>query len=150
MAQDFYKSCFDAVNICNLLPLEQQQYQQDDNYISKNTTTPQLLDVVQEEGSQQSEHQEQQDNFRFTCHNVCKDGPIPFPDDTFDYVQQTLTTLAYKEKDWKYVLQELKRVTKPGGYIQLLEVDLYPQPLEEQGGLWRDQSKAFHFIYVQF
>jgi SAM-dependent methyltransferase len=151
MAQDFCKSTFDSIDICNLLPYQP-------NIFNTTATT-----IIQQGGAESAEHQfhrlsrtqskqqeveesQQNNNFRFTCHNVVKDGPIPFESDTFDYVQQTLTTLAYKKEDWTNVLQELKRVTKPGGYIQLIEVDLYTQPLGEQGGLWRDQSKVFFLL----
>ncbi|KAF7725143.1 hypothetical protein EC973_000395 [Apophysomyces ossiformis] len=63
-------------------------------------------------------------NLRFHQLNVLEED-LPFKDDTFDYVQQSLVALVYSTSDWSRVLSELVRVTKPGGYIQLTEVDLF-------------------------
>ncbi|KAJ1548973.1 hypothetical protein HK405_012000, partial [Cladochytrium tenue] len=46
---------------------------------------------------------------------------LDFPDNTFDLVHQRSLMLAYKTEQWPAVLKELIRVTKPGGYIQLVE-----------------------------
>ncbi|KAL9548242.1 hypothetical protein MBANPS3_005769 [Mucor bainieri] len=78
------------------------------------------------------------DNFNLTCHNVTE-APLPFESGTFDYVQQVMAAISYKVDDWPLVLAELKRVTKSGGYVQLIEPDLYPQQLGPEGELWRDQ-----------
>jgi len=48
---------------------------------------------------------------------------LPFPDNTFDFVRQryllyTIDWQAWKEK----VVKELIRVTKPGGYIEIMDV----------------------------
>ncbi|CAG8503698.1 1544_t:CDS:2 [Paraglomus brasilianum] len=54
---------------------------------------------------------------------------LPFPDNTFDFVRQryllyTIDWQAWKEK----VVKELIRVTKPGGYIEIM--DVYCEVLE--------------------
>ncbi|KAF5354493.1 hypothetical protein D9758_012391 [Tetrapyrgos nigripes] len=41
--------------------------------------------------------------------------------DKFDFVNQNLLSAAFTRDDWIQNLKELFRVTKPGGYIQLLE-----------------------------
>lgn len=46
---------------------------------------------------------------------------LPFDDDTFDYVFQRCQALSYPEKTWPNVIDELVRVTKPGGTIELGE-----------------------------
>lgn len=130
MAQDFSRSTFDSIDICNLIPLQQPM-----DTIEEQVKLPLSL-----------EPQKLLDNLTFTPHNVVKDGPIPFPDNTFDYTQQSCITLAYCREDWKTVLLDLERVTKPGGYIQLLEIDLCPQPLGQASELWRDQSKKKYFM----
>jgi len=86
------------------------------------------------------------DNFNFTCHNVTE-APLPFEPDTFDYVQQAMAAISYKMEDWPLVLQDMKRVTKPGGYIQLIEPDMYTHQLGPEGGLWRDQSKLSSILF---
>lgn len=48
---------------------------------------------------------------------------LPFPDDTFDYVFQRLVVLAYKPIEWGRVVTELVRITKPGGWVELIESD---------------------------
>ena len=44
---------------------------------------------------------------------------LPFPDNTFDFVVQHDAILFYTQKEWRTVIDELVRVTKPGGWIQL-------------------------------
>lgn len=132
MAQDFCKSTFDSIDICNLIPQPQKIDTSDHQEANLPPVGPQKM----------------LDNFTFTPYNVVKGGRMPFPDNTFDYTQQSLVTLAYCKEDWKTVMLDLKRVTKPGGYIQLLEIDLCPQPLGQASELWRDQSK--HEIYLFF
>ncbi|CAG8476157.1 6107_t:CDS:2 [Acaulospora morrowiae] len=48
---------------------------------------------------------------------------LPFPDDTFDFIYQRFLASAIEESQWKYeVISELVRVTKPGGWIEIMEV----------------------------
>ncbi|GBB84446.1 hypothetical protein RclHR1_11000002 [Rhizophagus clarus] len=47
---------------------------------------------------------------------------IPFPDSTFDFVCERFTIypdLTYSQ--WKYLFSEMKRVLKPGGYLEIME-----------------------------
>ncbi|KAF9952398.1 hypothetical protein BGZ70_000611 [Mortierella alpina] len=60
-------------------------------------------------------------NCRFMQHNILQ--RFPFPDNTFDFVYQRLLIAGLTPKDWPRVLSELERVTKPGGWIELVEVD---------------------------
>ncbi|HEY7850691.1 MAG TPA: class I SAM-dependent methyltransferase, partial [Ktedonobacterales bacterium] len=46
---------------------------------------------------------------------------LPFPDATFDFVHQRLLVAAIPEDRWRWVVGELLRVTKPGGWMELLE-----------------------------
>lgn len=46
---------------------------------------------------------------------------LPFSDHTFDYVHQRLLALGIPAKKWPFLLQELQRVTAPGGWIELFE-----------------------------
>ena len=48
---------------------------------------------------------------------------LPFEDDTFDFVYQRSLASAISEDQWKGdVIYELYRVTKPGGWIELMYV----------------------------
>lgn len=47
---------------------------------------------------------------------------LPFPDRQFDYVHQRLLVAALPATHWPSVIQELIRVTRPGGWIELLEI----------------------------
>jgi len=49
---------------------------------------------------------------------------LPFQDNTFDYVYQRCMLLSFPEKEWPGVIKELTRVTKPGGFIEIVECDL--------------------------
>lgn len=59
------------------------------------------------------------DNYVYVQGNVL-DG-LPFPDATFDYVHQRLLTAAVPADRWQWLVNELMRVAKPGGWVELLE-----------------------------
>ncbi|RUP46418.1 S-adenosyl-L-methionine-dependent methyltransferase, partial [Jimgerdemannia flammicorona] len=48
---------------------------------------------------------------------------LPFEDDTFDYIFQRFMVLAFTPADWAKAISELVRVTKPGGWVELVESD---------------------------
>ncbi|RUS30864.1 S-adenosyl-L-methionine-dependent methyltransferase [Jimgerdemannia flammicorona] len=52
---------------------------------------------------------------------------LPFEDNTFDFVFQRLMLLAFTPADWNMAISELVRVTKPGGWIELYEVEMQMQ-----------------------
>jgi SAM-dependent methyltransferase len=59
------------------------------------------------------------DNYTFLQGNLF--AGLPFADHTFDYVHQRFLVLALPAKQWPFVIAELVRVTRPGGYIELVE-----------------------------
>jgi ubiquinone/menaquinone biosynthesis C-methylase UbiE len=59
------------------------------------------------------------DNYVYVQGNVL-DG-LPFPDATFDFVHQRLLVAALPEDRWPWVVGELLRVTRPEGWVELLE-----------------------------
>ena len=59
------------------------------------------------------------DNYVYVQGNVLEG--LPFPDATFDFVHQRLLVAAIPEARWPSVVAELLRVTKPGGWVELLE-----------------------------
>ncbi len=58
-------------------------------------------------------------NYHFVQGNVLQG--LPFPDDSFDFTHQRLLIGAIPAQDWPRVVQELARVTRPGGWVELLE-----------------------------
>jgi SAM-dependent methyltransferase len=48
---------------------------------------------------------------------------LPFPDQLFDYTHQRLLVLAIPAEKWPGVIHELVRVTRPGGWLELVEAD---------------------------
>jgi len=66
---------------------------------------------------------------------------LPFADNHFDFVKQRLVTAAFTTADWKRVMAELVRVTKPGGYIELLEIDYNTHNLGPNGRKWERECK---------
>ena len=65
----------------------------------------------------------QPDNVEFITHNVLLG--LPFEDNSFDYVFSRLLGAAYKKSQWKEIaIPEYTRVTKPTGWVELVECDL--------------------------
>lgn len=60
--------------------------------------------------------------------NFHPDVPInrlPYWDDRFDFVYQRRQCVVLLTKEWERTLKELYRVLKPGGWVELLEPDLF-------------------------
>jgi ubiquinone/menaquinone biosynthesis C-methylase UbiE len=64
------------------------------------------------------------DNFAFVQGNMLEG--LPFPDNSFDFVHQRLVIVALPTEQWLRQVQELLRVTRPGGWVELVEGDLLP------------------------
>ncbi|CAG8577066.1 13658_t:CDS:2, partial [Gigaspora rosea] len=58
-------------------------------------------------------------NFNFVKGNVLEG--LPFEDNTFDFVFQRFLVGGYPKEKWPYVINELVRVLKPGGFLELCE-----------------------------
>lgn len=58
-------------------------------------------------------------NCHFTQGDILRG--IPYPDHVFDYTHQRLLVGGIPTYQWPFVVQELLRVTRPEGYIELLE-----------------------------
>jgi SAM-dependent methyltransferase len=59
------------------------------------------------------------DNYAFVQGNVLQG--LPFTDATFDFVHQRLLYAAVPAGQWQGVVNELARVTRPHGWVELLE-----------------------------
>lgn len=59
------------------------------------------------------------ENYAFVQGNILEG--LPFPDQSFDFVHQRLLLFAIPENAWPQVVAELVRVTRIGGWIELVE-----------------------------
>ncbi|CAG8745805.1 2488_t:CDS:2, partial [Cetraspora pellucida] len=58
-------------------------------------------------------------NFEFVRGNV--EEILPFEDNTFDFVFQRFLVIGLTKEKWPHVVNELVRVLKPGGFLELCE-----------------------------
>jgi len=65
------------------------------------------------------------DNYAFIEGDITKG--LPFTDNTFDFVHMRLVVLALPSNAWAPAIQEIKRVTKPGGWIELVDTSVTPR-----------------------
>src|SRR5579875_2433872 len=70
-------------------------------------------------------------NYRFIQGDVLKG--LPFEDNSFDFVHQRLLVGAIPLAAWPGVVQELARVTSPGGWIELVELSTHISNLIPSG-----------------
>ncbi|CAG8522638.1 7073_t:CDS:2 [Funneliformis mosseae] len=61
-------------------------------------------------------------NLKFTKADILEG--LPFPDNEFDFVRQDSMSHVLQRNQWEFVLSEIVRVTKPGGYIELAELNI--------------------------
>lgn len=73
------------------------------------------------------------DQFHFSYGNVVKG--LPYADDTFDFVNMRLLVYALRAEEWPMAIQEVIRVVRPGGMIQLYEggLEVYVATLRSAG-----------------
>lgn len=81
------------------------------------------MDVMQPKvdaaGERSPSFDQRPSNYQFVAGNVLEG--LPFPDASFDFVHQRLLFLAIPADRWPFVLGELVRVTRPGGWVELVE-----------------------------
>ncbi|KAI9307640.1 S-adenosyl-L-methionine-dependent methyltransferase [Cunninghamella echinulata] len=53
--------------------------------------------------------------------------PLPFPDQSVDYIFQRDFNWALQSHQWKDLIKEYLRILKPGGWIELMEMDIETQ-----------------------
>ncbi|CAO3679339.1 unnamed protein product [Rhizopus microsporus] len=61
---------------------------------------------------------------------------LAFPDNTFDYVTQHDCLFRYSQQDWEAVIPEIVRVTKPGGFIEFVELGGSIQDVGPNLSIW--------------
>jgi len=80
--------------------------------------------------------------YSFVAANVLEG--LPFPDATFDYVHQRLLYAALPADRWQPVVNELLRLTRAGGWIELVEGGLVQQggPAMNTLNAWMSEASA--------
>jgi len=73
-------------------------------------------------------------NYSFAPGNILEG--LPFPDASFDFVHQRLLITAITKDRWPSVIQELARVTRPGGWVELAECGVPEAGGPGYMGLW--------------
>lgn len=73
-------------------------------------------------------------NYAFAPGNILEG--LPFPDASFDFVHQRLLITAIPKERWPSVIQELARVTRPGGWVELAECGVPEAGGPGYMGLW--------------
>ncbi|KAI8970866.1 S-adenosyl-L-methionine-dependent methyltransferase [Pilobolus umbonatus] len=84
-------------------------------------------------------HKETPDNVEFKNTNIIKD--IPFEDNSIDYYHQRLLVAGLTGEDMKKTLENAFRVLKPGGYVELGEVNF--ETLENVGPIYEKFNVIF-------
>jgi SAM-dependent methyltransferase len=74
-------------------------------------------------------------NYVFTAGNVLEG--LPFADQSFDFVHQRLLITAIPSDRWPAVIQELVRVTRLGGWVELAECGVPQDGGPGYTGLWQ-------------
>lgn len=59
------------------------------------------------------------DNIKFQRQNILLG--LPYPDNTFDFVNMRLMLSAFRVTEWPTVIGEIHRVLKQGGVVELME-----------------------------
>lgn len=82
-------------------------------------------------------------NYHFLPGNVLE--RLPFEDEAFDFVHQRLLVAAIPASRWPEIIREQMRVTRPGGWIELVECGVEGinlGPLTQQFFSWGVQACA--------
>lgn len=74
-------------------------------------------------------------NYGFFQGNVLEG--LPFSDETFDFVHQRLLITAIPTDRWPFVVRELARVTRRGGWVELAECGVPEKGGPGLMGLWQ-------------
>jgi ubiquinone/menaquinone biosynthesis C-methylase UbiE len=120
--------------------------------IGMDLTSPPTLQTTAQELSKASGDQLNPpfSNFSFVPGNVL--GILPFTDGTFDYVHMRLLSAAIPLARWRQVMHELTRVTRRGGWIEVVDTSwtpLYGGPATEQLFYWARIAGMVHEINLQ-
>jgi ubiquinone/menaquinone biosynthesis C-methylase UbiE len=85
------------------------------------------------------------DNYVFVQGDITKG--LPFSDNSFDFVHMRLVVLGLPYAQWLPTVMEMKRVTRPGGWIELVDTTVTARaPGSEQWVAWAQKLSSFRGI----
>ncbi len=100
------------------------------NVIGVDLVPPAVTDAAVQQGRASAP-----ENYTFVQGDVTKG--LPFEDNSFDFVHMRLVVMALPAATWLPVIQELRRVTRLGGWIELVDTTVTPRaPGAEQWTAW--------------
>jgi ubiquinone/menaquinone biosynthesis C-methylase UbiE len=108
------------------------------------------LDVVPAPADGERKEETRPANYRFVAGNVLEG--LSFADGSFDFVHQRLLIGALPADRWPGVVRELIRVTRRGGWVELVEANIWPEnggPALNTLGRWVYDAVARRGIDVQ-
>jgi SAM-dependent methyltransferase len=60
----------------------------------------------------------------FFCQcDILNPNGLPYPEKYFDYIHIRQVYSCFSEEDWMTIMNEIKRLLKPGGYIELRDIE---------------------------
>ncbi|KAI8979564.1 S-adenosyl-L-methionine-dependent methyltransferase, partial [Mycotypha africana] len=62
-------------------------------------------------------------NTNFLQWDILNSKGVPFPNEYFDYIFMRQVYTCFSAEDWKTVMMEVKRLLKPGGYVEFRDLD---------------------------
>jgi SAM-dependent methyltransferase len=90
-------------------------------------------------------------------HYLCVQGDLlsglPYASASFDYVHQSFMATQIKASAWPGMLRELYRVTRPGGWVELLETGaayIRSGPFTQQFLLWWKEIESLDGIDIEY
>ncbi|KAG0748307.1 hypothetical protein G6F66_005237 [Rhizopus arrhizus] len=81
-------------------------------------------------------------HFRTCGHLVQHQLPLPFPDNSIDYIYQRDMNWGLTGQTWQALLKEYLRILKPGGWIEVVEQDFETQNSPENECYMNDKLIA--------
>lgn len=87
-------------------------------------------------------------NAYFKVHK-CRQEPLSFADDTFDYIHMRMLLCRFTHPEWVRLLREIMRVLKPGGYLEIVDLDYTVKRAGSRGNdLINHQSKCVADVHA--
>ena len=63
-------------------------------------------------------------NVLFAKADILDDDGLPFDNNTFDFVNMRFLSRHFNTNQWRVAIEEMARVTKEFGFIEIMEIDL--------------------------
>ncbi|HKT39917.1 MAG TPA: methyltransferase domain-containing protein [Ktedonobacterales bacterium] len=103
--------------------------------------SPPPVDLLGEKGMEMRPR-----NYQFVLGNLLEG--LPFPDNSFDYVHMRALVTAIPHNRWQGVIDDLALVTRPGGWVESLEVTFLEGggPAVNQLMVWLDATLALRNV----